>query len=136
VPVYQKPSVKRRRKTPGAKTGHPGARRKTPERIDVCVEHRLAVCPCCGGPVQRCKRTRTRIIKDIPKEIAPVVTEHTIHRDYCPACKKGCQLSLQMPPPIIEPNATTLQVPDLPPRPCPLQAIIELSTAAPSTVGG
>ncbi len=88
VPVYQKPAVKRRKKKPGARDGHPGARRKTPAKIDQHVEHRLEVCPCCGGELQRCKRTRARIIEDIPKEITPVVTEHTIHRDYCPSCKK------------------------------------------------
>jgi transposase len=88
IPVYQKPATFRRGKKPGAKDGHEGSRRKTPERIDARVEHRLEVCPCCGGPVQHCKRSRKRIVEDIPHEIAPVVTEHTIHRDYCPACKK------------------------------------------------
>jgi transposase len=38
--------------------------------------------------LNRCSRARTRIIEDIPRQIEPVVTEHTIHRDYCPACKK------------------------------------------------
>jgi len=89
VPVYQKPaSDKRRRKKPGAKAGHAGSRRQAPPKIDARVEHRLAACPCCGGEVQRCKRTRTRIIEDIPQDIEPLVTEHTIHRDYCPACRK------------------------------------------------
>ncbi len=89
VPVYQKPAAsKRRRKKPGAKDGHAGTRRKTPAKVDARVEHRLAACPCCGGALQRCKRTRTRIVEDIPQEITPVVTEHTIHRDYCPGCKK------------------------------------------------
>ena len=88
VPVYLKPKVSGRKKKPGAKNGHKGSRRKTPEKIDEKVEHRLEVCPCCSGPLQRCERTRTRVIEDIPKQITPVVTEHTIHRDYCPACKK------------------------------------------------
>ena len=88
VPVYQKPSTSRRRKKPGAKQGHAGSRRKPPPQLDARVEHRLDVCPCCSGPLQRCKRTRTRIVEDIPQEITPVVTEHTIHRDYCPACRK------------------------------------------------
>lgn len=88
IPVYQKPSVARRKKKPGAKAGHTGSRRKTPEKIDQRVEHRLDACPCCGGELQRCNRTRRRIIEDIPREITPVVTEHTIHRDYCPSCKK------------------------------------------------
>jgi transposase len=88
IPPYQKPPAPRRKKKPGAKPGHAGSRRQTPEKIDERVEHHLDACPCCGGELQRCKRTRTRIIEDIPQEITPVVTEHTIHRDYCPACKK------------------------------------------------
>jgi transposase len=88
VPVYQKPAASRRRRKPGAKPGHAGARRKAPTKIDQKVEHRLEVCPCCGGELQRCKRQRRRIIEDIPRQITPIVTEHTIHRDYCPSCKK------------------------------------------------
>jgi transposase len=89
VPVYQKRSKdRRRRKKPGARAGHAGSRRKIPPTIDARVEHRLEVCPCCGGPLQRCKRTRSRIIEDIPQEITPVVTGHTVHRDYCPSCKR------------------------------------------------
>jgi transposase len=102
IPVYQKPATPRRRKKPGAKDGHDGSRRKTPPTIDARVEHRVEVCPCCGGPVRRCKRTRTRIIEDIPKQITPVVTEHTIHRDYCPACKKHVEPVV----PDAMPNAT------------------------------
>jgi transposase len=102
IPVYQKPQTLRRKKKPGARAGHEGSRRKTPEKIDACVEHRLDVCPCCGGPVQRCKRSRKRIVEDIPQEITPVVTEHTIHRDYCPACKKHVEPVV----PDAMPNAT------------------------------
>ncbi len=88
VPVYAKPNATKRRKKPGAKDGHPGHRRKTPTRVDKQETHRLKRCPCCGGPLQRCQRKRTRTIEDIPKEIEPVVTEHTIWRDYCRQCKK------------------------------------------------
>ncbi len=88
VPVYAKPNARKRRKKPGARKGHPGHRRKTPTRIDQQKTHRLKCCPCCAGPLQRCERKRTRIIEDIPEEIEPVVTEHTLHRDYCPKCKK------------------------------------------------
>jgi transposase len=88
VPTYHKPAVRRRGKKPGAKEGHAGSRRATPLQIDVQVDHRLEVCPGCGGELQRCRRTRRRIIEDIPIDITPVVTEHTVHRDYCPACKK------------------------------------------------
>jgi transposase len=88
VPIYAKPNTPKRRKKPGAKKGHPGHRRETPERIDQRKTHRLKRCPCCGGALQRCERRRRRIIEDIPEEIEPVVTEHTIHRDYCPKCRK------------------------------------------------
>lgn len=88
VPIYTKPNTPKCRKKPGAKKGHPGHRRKPPARIDQHRTHRLKRCPCCGGPLQRCQHKRTRTIEDIPEEIEPVVTEHTIHRDYCPKCKK------------------------------------------------
>jgi hypothetical protein len=102
VPVYEKPATPRRRKNPGAKEGHPGARRKKPPRIDARQEHRLEVCPCCRGPLQRCRRKRTRIIEDIPKVIEPQITEHTIHRDYCPQCQKHVEPVV----PDAMPNAT------------------------------
>ena len=88
IPVYQKPTTRKRRKKPGAKKGHPGSRRPAPERIDERKEHRLERCPDCDGPLQRCNRTRTRFVEDLPETIEPIVTEHTIHRDYCSACKK------------------------------------------------
>jgi len=51
----------------------------------------LECCPDCGGPLQRCngeKSQRSRIIEDIPPNIQPEVTEHILHRDYCPHCQK------------------------------------------------
>jgi transposase len=92
IPVYTKPNATtprgRRRKRPGARDGHPGHRRPRATHIDQRRQHRLKVCPCCGGPLQRCKRTRTRVIEDLPENLQSVVTGHTIHRDYCPKCKK------------------------------------------------
>jgi len=103
VPVHLKPKTARtRRKKPGAKVGHVGSRRPTPTKIDARVEHRLPACPCCGGELQRCRRTRTRIVEDIPQDIQPIVTEHTIHRDYCKHCKKHVE---QVVPDAL-PNAT------------------------------
>lgn len=87
VPVYHKPAKSKRGKTPGAKKGHPGTRRQVPERIDWQVEHRADCCPDCGGHLQRCQETRVHYTEDIP-DIQPEVTEHTIHRDWCPQCKK------------------------------------------------
>jgi transposase len=100
-PPYQKPPGKSRKKRPGAKPGHRGARRKVPERIDWQEEHRADRCPDCGGRLKRCEETRTRYIEDIP-EIEPEVTEHTIHRDWCPKCKKRVEPAV----PDALPNAT------------------------------
>ena len=87
VPVYAKPNAPKRHKKPGARKGHQGVRRERPVEIDERKTHRLTCCPHCSGKLQRCERSRTRIIEDIPEVIEPVVTEHKIHRDYCPHCK-------------------------------------------------
>jgi len=87
-PIYTKPASPKRKGKPGARKGHPGARRPAPQRIDERKEHRLDRCPCCGGQLQRCARTRSRTVEDILEDLRTVVTEHTIHRDYCPRCKK------------------------------------------------
>jgi transposase len=94
-PPYSKPTARGRRKKPGRKPGHPGSHRPPPERIDKHETHRADVCPECGGPLCRCAETRTRYTEDIP-EVEPEVTEHTIHRDWCPKCKKK-----------VEPKVTT-----------------------------
>jgi transposase len=96
IPTYQKPTIKPRgKKRPGAKQGHVGARRETPERIDWQVKHRADNCPDCGGRLKRCEETRVRYIEDIP-DIQPEVTEHTIHRDWCPKCRKKVE------PPVVD----------------------------------
>lgn len=87
-PIYTKPPAPKRKGKPGAKPGHAPARRPEPQRIDDRKEHRLESCPCCGGQLQRCDRKRTRTVEDILEDLHTVVTEHTVHRDYCPACKK------------------------------------------------
>ncbi len=87
-PIYTKPPAPKRKGKPGAKEGHPGTRRPAPKRIDERREHRLDRCPDCGRPLQRCHRKRTRTIEDILEDLRTVVTEHSVHRDYCPCCKK------------------------------------------------
>ncbi len=95
IPLYEKPPAKGRgKKRPGAKAGHAGSRRTAPERIDWLLEHRADRCPDCGGRLKRCAQTRTRYTEDIP-EVQPEVTEHTIHRDWCPQCRK------QVEPPVV-----------------------------------
>ena len=101
-PPYAKPPATRRgKKKPGRKAGHPGSRRATPERIDWQAEHRADRCLDCGSRLNRCAETRTRYTEDIP-QTEPEVTEHTIHRDWCPKCKK----KVEPPVPDALPGAT------------------------------
>ena len=90
IPPHARPEAEphKKAKKRGAKPGHPGASRPVPERIDCHVEHRLPVCPCCQGQLTRTERKRTRLVEDIPEGLKSEVTEHTIHRDWCPKCKK------------------------------------------------
>ncbi len=90
IPPYLKPKADGRRKRPGRKPGHPGFRRPTPEP-NRRADHRLESCPDCHGPLTRTNQTRTRITEDIPERITPVVTGHTIHRDWCPHCQKAVE---------------------------------------------
>src|SRR5512147_60252 len=87
TPPYAMPASKTRAMTKGAKPGHPGRRRPTPAWIDRREEHTLSACPECHGPVRPCRSSRTRVIEDIPADITPVVTEHTVHRYWCPECR-------------------------------------------------
>jgi hypothetical protein len=103
IPPYQKEGKTSRRKTrPGAREGHPGRRRTVPDRVDECQDHRLDCCPYCQGALTRCDDSRTRYTEDIPVAITPVVTEHTIHRDWCPQCQRRVEPKL----PDVLPGAT------------------------------
>jgi len=85
IPPYLKPKANGLRKRSGRTLRHPGSRRPTPEP-NRRADHRLPSCPEFHGPLTRTNQTRTRITEDILKAITPVVTEHTIHRDWCPHC--------------------------------------------------
>lgn len=88
TPAYEKPSSRKRRRKAGRSKGHPGSRRAAPVRIDQHQEHTLDACPQCQGPVSPCRSSRQRIIEDIPEDITPVVTEHTIRRYWCARCQQ------------------------------------------------
>src|SRR5512143_919249 len=87
TPPYIKPTRQGRAKPKGGRPGHPGHRRPAPTQIDRREEHALTACPRCHGPVRPCRGSRTRVIEDIPVDITPVVTEHTVHRSWCPNCR-------------------------------------------------
>jgi transposase len=87
TPVYLKPSHKKRRKPPGRRKGHAGVARQKPTRIDQYEEHTLDHCPECQTPLGESVDTYQRYIEDLPP-VQPTVSEHTIHRYWCPQCKK------------------------------------------------
>jgi transposase len=88
APPYVKAPRQKRSRPKGARPGHQGRRRAAPARIDRREEHVLQQCPSCKGPLARCRSRRTRLIEDIPRDIQPQVTEHTIPRYWCSACAK------------------------------------------------
>ena len=88
-PVYAKPNRSGRRKKRGAKVGHKGHRRPTPEQIDRHVEHEpLEQCPCCGDAVSPPRKHRKRIIIDLPENLSTDTAEHKIPRQWCGSCKR------------------------------------------------
>lgn len=98
IPPYQKPSPPRKptknKKKRGGQPGHQGRTRAPLPDPDRTRTHQLEHCPDCGGELQRTGRTRTRRSEDIPADLKPVITEDTLHRDYCPHCQKQVEPKL------------------------------------------
>jgi len=89
IPPYAKPSTPTRRgKTPGARNGHDGRRRPTPEPDERIEVEPLTTCPDCHGAVHPATRRRTRTIEDMPADARVRATEYTIPSHWCPACKR------------------------------------------------
>jgi len=99
---YEKPNQTGRKKKPGRKPGHKGHRRAKPDHIDHHEQHRQSHCPECGGALTKCHVSRKRYIEDISQNVHVEVTEHTIHRDWCPRCRKMVEPKV----PDALPNAT------------------------------
>jgi transposase len=99
---YEKPNQKRRKKKPGCKQGHEGHCRAKPDHVDHREQHRASHCPDCGGTLKKCNVSRQRYIEDIPQDVHVEITEHTIHRDWCPRCRKMVEPKV----PDALPNAT------------------------------
>jgi transposase len=87
TPTYLKPAHKKRNQPLGRGQGHPGAGRQRPTRIDQYQEHTLDHCPHCQTPLKEPVDLYRRYLEDLPP-VQPVVTEHTVHRYWCPQCKK------------------------------------------------
>ncbi len=88
TPPYLKPPAEGRKKKPGRKKGHKGASRPRPDKIDHFKEHTLDHCPDCQSPLKEAVGAYQRYTEDIPPIEKPEVTQHTVHRYWCPTCKK------------------------------------------------
>lgn len=71
----------------GAKKGHKGHGKPTPERIDREVTVFLTNCNDCGEALKRTSSVDLRTVEDIPK-IVTVVTRYFIERQWCTHCHK------------------------------------------------
>ena len=90
TPPYKKGNGSgKKKKKPGRKKGHKGARRASAEPNNH-VHHSADTCPECGGNLkdEPVASTRTRITEDIAPNPEPEVTAHDIESKWCPNCKK------------------------------------------------
>lgn len=80
---FRRRNLKKRRKKPGRKLGHPPASRPTPipDRI---INVPLPECPKCQAPLYD-RRTVTHVQTDLPP-IVPIVTQFNIEAGYCTCC--------------------------------------------------
>lgn len=89
LPPHAKPTTpKRGRKKPGARVGHDGHRRPTPEPDERVEVPPLTACPDCGGPVHAPRRRRRRTVEDMPHDTGVKATEYSIPGHWCPGCGK------------------------------------------------
>jgi transposase len=104
VPQFVKPSVKRRRRKPGRKEGHPAALRPMPQQIDAHQQVPLpadsagrASCPHCNSCLLELENHQ-RIVEDIIPAKVVVTCYHTTS-GWCPCCRKRIESrALEQPP--------------------------------------
>lgn len=87
---FAKPNVKKKRgKKRGAKKGHKGHYRPIPDHIDEELDHDFDFCPDCRTWLGD---QEGEVVSHYEEDIEPKrqyhVTEHKIHRKWCPTCKK------------------------------------------------
>ena len=76
---FSKGAPKANPQTPGRKLGHLAVHRPKPTRITQTLEAPLPPqCPKCGGTVIE-EAVRTQYQEDIPRPIAPVITQFNVH---------------------------------------------------------
>jgi len=85
---FRRDKLKKRKKKPGRRQGHPAALRPTPppERIDRVVEVPCHTCPDCAVPLVEPGMV-VQYQTDLPP-IVPIVTQFNMETGYCPCCRK------------------------------------------------
>lgn len=105
APGLVKPAVvRRRRRRPGRKAGHPAALRPMPEQIDVHCQVPLPVgsdghesCPHCQGGLVELE-DRTRVVEELVPAQVEVICYHT-RSGYCAHCRQRVESrSAEQPP--------------------------------------
>jgi transposase len=83
----------------GAQPGHPKHERSLfpPEQLTHAVEHTLAACPCCGGPLRR-NGQLARGVQQVDIDQVPLTIEqHTAPEYWCVRCQRPCKAALPAP---------------------------------------
>lgn len=93
IPVYLKPSSKGKgsKKTPGAKMGHKGVRRPTPQTTTTITVPDLQACAKCGEPLRPASSFRERIVEDMPEPGGLVIAKVQIPQQYCSKCRQNIE---------------------------------------------
>jgi transposase len=81
---FRRRNLKKRRKKPGRKSGHPAAVRPVP-KPDRIIDVPLSECPDCQTPLYN-RRTVTQYQTDLPP-VVPIVTQFNIQTGYCTCCE-------------------------------------------------
>lgn len=88
---FRRRELKKRKKKPGRRKGHPAANRATPppERIDRVVAVPCQTCPDCAVPLVD-PGVVVQYQTDLPP-VVPIVTQFNIETGYCPCCRQHHQ---------------------------------------------
>jgi len=79
--------VKKRKRKPGRKKGHPGARRPVPDHVDETRRTTLEQCPDCNYDGLRGIKDHVNYAVELPP-IRPLIICYEWQSGYCPCCRK------------------------------------------------
>jgi len=82
------PETNKEKRKLGGQTGHKGAARKKPERIDRKKEVYLSHCPDCQKKLKQASSFYERTVEDIVLSLNTIITKYQIQRQWCSHCQK------------------------------------------------